>query len=258
MNPLAPAPSAPPNAAPADPHTQPLVLHHLEQSRSQRVLWLLEEMGLPYELKTYARQRSNRLAPPELKAVHPLGKSPVLGHGELVLAESGAILEYLAETFPERATGDLAQLLPAPGTPEHRRCRFWLHYAEGSLMPWLLMKLVFQMLPRQPMPFFVRPVVQPIVHYVCQQVQHKLIDPNLQTALPYIEQELAQRPWFAGAHLSLADFQMSYPLEAALSRLGGAPGSAARKWPHIHAWLERVQARPAYQRALAKGGPVMW
>lgn len=244
--------------APADPHSHTLVLHHLEQSRSQRVLWLLEEMGLPYELKTYARQRGNRLAPPELKAVHPLGKSPVLVHGSEVVAESAAILEYLAETFADRAQGDLSQLVPAPGTPEHRRCRFWLHYAEGSLMPWLLMKLVFQMLPRQPMPFFVRPLVQPIVHYVCQQVQLKLIDPNLQRALPFIEQELAQRPWFAGEHLSLADFQMSYPIEAALTRLGGAPSSASKKWPHLHAWLERVHARAAYQRALAKGGPVMW
>jgi len=236
-----------PSTAPAPaPHSPTLVLHHLEQSRSQRVLWLLEEMGLPYELKTYARQRGNRLAPPELKAVHPLGKSPVLVHGSEVVAESAAILEYLAETFAERAQGDLAQLVPAPGTPEHRRCRFWLHYAEGSLMPWLLMKLVFQMLPRQPMPFFVRPLVQPIVHYVCQQVQLKLIDPNLQRALPFIEQELAQRPWFAGE-----------PIEAALTRLGGPPSSASKKWPHLHAWLERVHARAAYQRALAKGGPVM-
>ena len=228
--------------------TSPLIVHHLETSRSHRVLWLLEELGVPYELKTYRRDPKTRLAPPELKAVHPLGKSPVITHGPLVVAESGAILEYLGDTFADQAPPDLAQLVPAKGTPAHHQCRFWMHYAEGSLMNWLLMKLVFMSIPKQPMPFFVKPIARAI----CQQVQQKLIDPNLTTALPFMDAELAHRPWFAGHHLTLADFQMSFAVEAALSRASGAG-----TYPHLQAWLDRVHQRPAYQRALAKGGPVL-
>ena len=228
--------------------TAPLIVHHLETSRSHRVLWLLEELGVPYELKTYRRDPKTRLASPELKAVHPLGKSPVITHGELVVAESGAILEYLADAFADQAPPDLAQMVPAKGTPAHLRCRFWMHYAEGSLMNWLLMKLVFMSIPKQPMPFLVKPIARAI----CQQVQQKLIDPNLATALPFMEQELSSRPWFAGEHLTLADFQMSFAVEAALSRASGAI-----TYPFLQAWLERVHQRPAYQRALRKGGPVL-
>jgi glutathione S-transferase len=228
--------------------THPLTVHHLQTSRSHRILWLLEELGVPYELKIYQRDPKTRLAPAQLKQLHPLGKSPVITHGSLVLAESGAILEYLADAFADQAPADLAHLVPAQGTPEHRQCRFWLHYAEGSLMNWLLMKLVFVSIPKQPMPFFVRPIARAI----CQQVQHKLIDPNLATALPFMEAELSSRPWFAGEHLTLADFQMSFALEAALTRTmnGGT-------YPALHAWLDKVQQRPAYQRAIEKGGPVM-
>jgi glutathione S-transferase len=228
-----------------------LTVHHLEMSRSQRILWLLEELALPYELKIYRRDPRTRLAPPELKAVHPLGKSPVISDGELVVAESGAILEYLAETYgasAQGAQGELAGLIPAPGTAEHRQCRFWMHYAEGSLMNWLVMKLVFMSIPTQPMPFFVRPIARAL----CGQVQAKLIDPNLSTALAFMDQHLAQHRWFAGEALSLADFQMSFAVEAALSR---AEGAAA--YPHVSAWRDRVTARPAYQRAVARGGPVL-
>jgi glutathione S-transferase len=227
---------------------QPLTVHHLETSRSHRVLWLLEELGVPYELKTYQRDPHTRLAPAALKAVHPLGKAPVLSHGPLVVAESGAILEYLAEAFADTAPPELAHLMPARGTPEHLRCRFWMHYAEGSLMNWLLMKLVFMSIPRQPMPFFVKPIAKAL----CDQVQQKLIDPNLATALPFMDEALASHPWFAGEHLSVADFQMSFAVEAALSR---APG--ARTYPHLQDWLKRVHQRPAYRQALAKGGPVL-
>ncbi len=224
-----------------------LTLHHLETSRSQRILWLLEELGVPYEVKRYARDPRTKLAPPELKKIHPLGKSPVIttDEGE-VIAESGAILEYLAERHGERATGDLAHLLPAPGTPEHRQCRFFMHYAEGSLMNWLVMKLVFQSLPRQPMPFFVRPVARAI----CSGAQHKLVDPNLATATAFLEQHLTTHAWFAGEHLTLADFQMSFAVEALLSRTGAAA-------PRLHALQQRMHARPAWQRALAQGGPVL-
>ena len=225
-----------------------LTLHHLETSRSHRILWLLEELGVPYELRRYQRDPATRLAPPELKKIHPLGKSPVLTDGELVVAESGAILEYLAECYGAQAPAELAHLEPARGTPAHRQCRFWMHYAEGSLMNWLVMKLVFLTIPTQPMPFFVRPIARTL----CDQVQKKLIDPNLSTALDFMEGHLAQHAWFAGEHLSMADFQMSFAVEAALAR-----GGDETAWPHLVAYRQRMRARPAYQRALEQGGPVV-
>ncbi|WP_313081860.1 glutathione S-transferase [Pulveribacter sp.] len=225
-----------------------LTVHHLETSRSQRILWLLEELGVPYEIKRYQRDPRTRLAPPELKAVHPLGKSPVIEDDGEVIAESGAIIEYLAERYGAQAGGDLAQLVPAPGTPAHRHCRFFMHYAEGSLMNWLVMKLVFQTLPRQPMPFFVRPIAR----LLCAGVQQKLVDPNLATATEFLEGHLSRNSWFAGEQLSIADFQMSFAVEALLSRSAGT----ARQ-PHLLALQERMHARPAWQRAIAKGGPVV-
>jgi glutathione S-transferase len=225
-----------------------IIVHHLETSRSQRVLWLLEELGIPYQLKIYKRDPRTRLAPPELKQVHPLGKSPVITDGDLVIAESGAILEYLAETYGDLARGDLAGLLAKPGTPEHRQLRFWMHYAEGSLMNWVVMKLVFRSIPTQPMPFFVKPIARQL----CQKVQAKLIDPNLRTSMDFMEAHLGKSTWFAGEQLSLADFQMSFAVAALLAR-----SDAAKQCPNIAAWLARVEARPAYQRALAKGGPVV-
>jgi glutathione S-transferase len=225
-----------------------ITVHHLETSRSQRVLWLLEELGVPYELKIYKRDPRTRLAPPELKQVHPLGKSPVITDGALVVAESGAILEYLAETYSDQARGDLAGLLATPGTPEHRQLRFWMHYAEGSLMNWLVMKLVFRSIPTQPMPFFVKPIARQL----CLKVQAKLIDPNLKTSMDFMESHLGKNTWFAGEQMSLADFQMSFAVAALLAR-----SNAARQCPNIAAWLARIEARPAYQRALAKGGPVV-
>nr|WP_172202499.1 glutathione S-transferase [Niveibacterium sp. COAC-50] len=225
-----------------------ITVHHLEMSRSQRILWLLEELGLPYELVLYKRDPKTRLAPPALKAVHPLGKSPVITDGELTIAESGAILEYLAECYGPAQAGDLAELQPAPGSEAHRQCRFWMHYAEGSLMNWLVMKLVFMKIPTQPMPFFVRPIARAI----CDQVLKKLVDPNLRTGLDFMEAHLAKNHWFAGEQLSIADFQMCFPVEAALARTGNA-----NRYPKLKAFRERVAARPAYQRALAKGGPVL-
>ena len=225
-----------------------LTLHHLETSRSHRILWLLEELGVPYELRRYQRDPATRLAPPELKKIHPLGKSPVLTDGELVVAESGAILEYLAECYGAQAPAELAHLEPARGTPAHRQCRFWMHYAEGSLMNWLVMQLVFGSIPRQPMPFFVRPVARAL----CAGVQQKLIQPNVQAALAFMEHHLAQHRWFAGEHLTMADFQMSFAVEAALSR-----ARKAGACPHLLAYKQRMEARPAYQRGIAKGGPVV-
>jgi glutathione S-transferase len=234
---------------------QPLVImvsmitvHHLETSRSQRVLWLLEELGVPYEIKLYKRDPKTRLAPAALKAIHPLGKSPVITDGTETIAESGAILEYLVERYGAHGTDELAHLQPAAGTPEYRQSRFWMHYAEGSLMNWLVMKLVFMTIPTQPMPFFVRPIARQL----CAQVQAKLIDPNLATALTFMEDHLASHDWFAGEHLSIADFQMSFAVEAALAR-----GVEAGNFPGLRAYRDRMTARPAYQRALAQGGPVM-
>jgi len=225
-----------------------LTVHHLETSRSQRILWLLEELGVPYELKVYRRNAATRLAPPELKAIHPLGKSPVITDGGEVVAESGAIIEYLVEKYGHKGQGELAHLQPAPGTPQYRQCRYWMHYAEGSLMNWLVMKLVFVSIPRQPMPFFARPIARAI----CGKVQAQLVDPNLQAALAFIEDHLSRHRWFAGDDITIADFQMSFPVEALLSRATGTGN-----YPHLLAYRQRMRARPAYQRAEAKGGPTV-
>jgi glutathione S-transferase len=202
-----------------------ITVHHLENSRSQRVLWMLEELGLPYEIRRYERNRKTMLAPPELKAVHPLGKSPVIEHQGRVVAETGAIVEYLVEL----ADGKL-------GPPPHRdaslRYRFFLHYAEGSVMPPLLVKLVLSRVP------------------VMGKLAMRRIQPMIDNHLDFIESELAQRPWFAGDQISAADVMMSFPLEAARAR-GGLDGSR----PATIAWLDKVHARPAYEAALKKGGP---
>jgi glutathione S-transferase len=214
-----------------------LVVHHLEYSRSLRVLWLLEELGLPYELKRYARDESFR-APPELKAVHPLGRSPVVEVDGRVLAESGAIIEY----FVERAGGKLR-----PQEQEARvRYRFFLHYAEGSAMPPLLVQLLAEKIRAQKVPFFVRPITRRIG----DGLEKSFSGPAIATHFGFVESELADRPYFAGSELSAADIQMIYPVEAALLRGSG-------NWPNLRAWRERVMARPAYQMAESRGGPAM-
>ena len=225
-----------------------LIVHHLETSRSQRILWLLEELGVPYELKVYPRNPATRLAPPELKAIHPLGTSPVITDDGVVVAESGAIIEYLVEKYGHLGRGDVAQLEPARGSPAYRQCRYWMHYAEGSLMNWLVMKLVFTSIPKQPMPFFARPVARAL----CAKVQAQLVDPNLRAATAFIEHHLSRHRWFAGPDLSMADFQMSFAVEALLSRADGLGDC-----PNLREYLARIRARPAYQRAEAKGGPVI-
>ena len=216
-----------------------IIVHHLNNSRSQRVLWLLEELGLPYEVRRYQRDPKTMLAPPELRAVHPLGKSPVIEDGGLRLAESGAILEYLADRYGE------GRLAPAAGTPERLRYTYWMHYAEGSAMPPLLMKLVFNRIESGPMQFFARPVARGIA----RRVLETFVEPNLARNLDYMEGELKDRPWFAGDDFSAADIQMSFPLEAAAAR-GGL--DAAR--PRLMDFLERIHARPAYRRAIEAGG----
>lgn len=203
-----------------------ITVHHLENSRSQRILWLLEELGFDYAIKRYERNKATMLAPPELKAVHPLGKSPVIEDDGLVIAETGAIVEYLVA----KADGRFG---PGAHRDSLLRYRFFLHYAEGSAMPPLLLKLVLGRIP------------------LLGKNAQKRIQPMIDNHFDYIESELATRPWFAGDDISAADVMMSFPVEAAASRAGLDNG----KRPATIAWLAKVHARPAYQAALAKGGP---
>jgi glutathione S-transferase len=217
-----------------------ITVHHLENSRSQRVLWLLEELGPQYRVKRYARDPETKLAPASLRKVHPLGKSPVITDGPLTVAESGAIVEYLVETY-----GAGSGLRPSAGSPERLRYTYWLHYAEGSAMPPLLLSLIFRKMPDAPMPFFVRPVVRGIA----AKVQSGFVQPELERHLDYMEAELGDSDWFAGSEFSAADIQMSFPLEAA-----AAAGLLGEARPRLAAFVERIASRPAYQRALKKGG----
>lgn len=218
-----------------------ITVHHLNNSRSQRVLWLLEELGAEYEIVRYQRDPKTMLAPPELRKVHPLGKSPVITEGPLTIAESGAIIEYLVDRHDTQHA-----LAPLPGTSDRLRYTYWLHYAEGSAMPPLLMRLVFTRIPKSPMPFFVRPVARGL----CDTVLKTFIDPQLARHLDYLEAELTGREWFAGEQFSAADIQMSFPVEAFAAR-----GGLDKSKPQLFNWLQRIHARPAYQRALVRGGP---
>ena len=217
-----------------------IVVHHLNNSRSQRVLWLLEELGLDYEVKRYQRDPATMLAPASLKAVHPLGKSPVITDGANTIAESGAIIDYLVERYGN------GRLVPAAGSPEKLRWTYWLHFAEGSAMPPLLMKLVFDKVVSSPMPFFAKPIARGIAG----KVNSSFIMPNINSQLAYMEAELEKTKWFAGNEFTAADIQMSFPLEAAAMR-----GGLDERLPKLTAFLQRIHARPAYQRALEKGGP---
>jgi len=203
------------------------------------VLWLLEELGLEYEVKRYQRDAKTMLAPPELRQVHPLGKSPVISDGEQTIAESGAIVEYLVGKYGS------GRLVPAPGTPERLRYTYWLHFAEGTAMPPLVMKLVFDRMEKTPMPFFARPIARSIA----ARVKSSFIQPNIDRNLDFTEAELGKSDWFAGNDFTAADIQMSFPLEAAAVR-----GGLDSHHPRLIAFLERIHARPAYQRALEQGG----
>lgn len=215
-----------------------IVVHHLNNSRSQRVLWLLEELGLEYEIRHYQRDPETMLAPAALREVHPLGKSPVITDGALTLAESGAIIEYLVGRYG-------IWLQPAADSPERLRYTYWLHFAEGSAMPMLLMKLIFGRLAKAKMPFFARPIARAIA----DNVTRSFIMPRIASQLDYMEAELGRSAWFAGEAFSAADIQMSFPLEAAAAR-GGLDSSR----PKLMAFLDKIHARPAYRRALERGG----
>ena len=217
-----------------------ITVHHLDNSRSQRVLWLLEELAVPYDIKHYKRDASTMLAPESLRQVHALGKSPVITDAAATVAESGAIIEYLVERYGQGA------LAPAAGTPERLRYTYWLHFAEGSAMSPLLMKLVFDKVASSPMPFFVKPIAKAI----SAKVLSSFVTPNIERQLDFMEAELGRSEWFAGTAFSAADIQMSFPLEAAAQRAGLDP-----RRPRLMDYLKRIHARPAYKAALERGGP---
>lgn len=200
-----------------------IVVHHLNDSRSQRILWLLEELELPYQIKAYQRDADTRLAPPELKAVHPLGKAPVLVDDGQTVFESGAIVDYLI-----RHHGG-GRLQPSVGWPEYEAYQQWLHYAEGSAMLPLMLKLYVSRLGEAGAPLAPR------------------IDSEIANHLGFVNQALQGRDWLVGGDLSGADIQMSF--------VGEAARGLRAQYPNIDAWVRRFQARPAYRRALERGGP---
>jgi glutathione S-transferase len=215
-----------------------IIVHHLNNSRSQRILWLLEELGLEYEIKPYQRDAKTMLAPPELRAVHPLGKSPVVTDGGQTLAESGAIIEHLSDRY------GAGRLAPAFGSPERLRYLYWLHFAEGSAQPPLLLKLLFDRI-KQKSPVLVRPIARAIA----DKALDTFVLPNIERNLNFMEGELGKSDWFAGNAFTSADIQMSFPLEAARMR-----GGLDEKRPRLMGWLERIHARPAYRKAIERGG----
>ena len=217
-----------------------ITVHHLENSRSQRVLWLLEELGLPYEVKRYERDKKTNLAPPALLKVHPLGKSPVIEDDGAVIAETGAIIEHIVETHGG------GRLVPAKGTPDYRRYQYWLHAAEGSYMPPLVMALFLSRMETAPMPFFAKPVAKKLT----QGVRDGYLTHTTKALFDYLDAELSKGEWLAGREFTAADIIMSFPAEAALQRL-----DAAKAAKNLKAYVDRLHARPAYKRALEKGGP---
>jgi glutathione S-transferase len=201
-------------------------VHHLNNSRSQRVLWMLEELGVPYTVTRYERDAKTLLAPPELKAVHPLGKSPVIRDGELLLAESGAIIEYLVERY------GAGRFVPAQGTRERETCRYWVHYAEGSLMMQLLVKIYLERVGEPAKALLER------------------VNSAVRMHLAYVEDSLGPSQFLTGPAFTVADVQMSFPLEVT-----AAQGMLGEAQPHLRAWLSRLHERHAYRAALARGGP---
>ena len=215
-----------------------ITVHHLNNSRSQRILWLLEELGLEYEVKRYERDSQTMLAPDSLRSVHPLGKSPVITDEELTLAESGAIVEYLVERY------DNGRLAPLVGTSDRLRYTYWLHYAEGSAMPPLVMQLIFNQVEEKS-PFFLRPVAKVIT----RKVKQTYLEPQISQQLGYMEAQLEKSTWFVSDEFTAADIQLSFPLEAAASQSNLDGG-----YPQLKTFLERIHARPAYQKAIKRGG----
>lgn len=203
-----------------------IVVHHLNNSRSQRVLWLLEELGIEYEIKFYERDPKTMMAPESLRQVHPLGKSPVITDADLTIAESGAIIEYIVDRYGN------GRLVPASGTPEHLRYKYWLHYAEGSAMPLLVMQLILNNFGAGD-----------------SSVVSGFVAPQIKLHFDYIEGELRKNTWFASNEFTAADIQMSFPLEVVATR-----PEEVKNRPKVKEFVERIHGRPAYKRALERGG----
>jgi glutathione S-transferase len=217
-----------------------LTVHHLENSRSQRILWLLEEMGVDYDIKSYARDKKTSLAPPELVAIHPLGKSPVIIDDDISVAESGAIMEYLLGKYDDES------LWPAEGTAQRRACTYWLHYAEGTFAPLMIIALLMGKIETAPMPFFAKPIARGLAG----KVRESYLDANVKRNLDFMESTLGETTWFCGDLFSAADIQMSFAIEAAEVRT-----NLHEDYPNLAEYLDRIRARPAYKAAIEKGGP---
>ncbi|MCZ2720755.1 glutathione S-transferase [Marinomonas sp. 15G1-11] len=213
-------------------------VHHLENSRSQRILWLLEELNLEYEIIEYKRDPETASGPESLKKIHPLGKSPVITDGDLIVAESGAIIEYLLDRYDTEK-----RLRPTEGQAL-LDYRYWLHFAEGSFMPLLVMKLVMMKMSQGPMPFFIKPIAK----VLSNKIQEKFILPRIGPQLAFIEKTLGEHTWILGKELSAADIQMSFPLQASSTRMD------LTKFPNINRFITQVEANPAYQKAVSRGG----
>jgi glutathione S-transferase len=213
-----------------------LTVHHLNNSRSQRVLWLLEELGVPYEIVKYERDPKTSLAPAALQKIHPLGKSPVVTDGDKTIAESAVILEYIVETYGG------GKLVPAAGSADYWRYRYWMHYAEGSLMPYLLLRLITGRMRKAPL------LVRPIAKAISDKLNSGFVMPNLERHVAFVDGELAKSPYLAGSDLTTADIQMSFPMEAIAARFPDPPA-------RIRDYVTRIHARPAFKRALERGGP---
>ena len=217
-----------------------IIVHHLEYSRSTRVLWLLEELGAEYELRRYRRTKAWR-APPELDAIHPVGRAPLIQVDGRAMAESGAILEWIVADSGLSGAAEFG-----PQTDEERQhYRFFMHYAEGSVMPPLVMRLVLRKAGSAPVPFFAKPVLRAIT----QKIEAAYPDGEISRSFDFLDRHMEGRTWLLGDRLTAADVQMVFPVEAGLAR-----GAGER--PHLAAWLDRIRARPAWQRALDKGGPL--
>lgn len=214
-----------------------ITVHHLDNSRSQRILWLLEELGVDYEIRHYKRNAATKLAPPELLDVHPLGKSPVVTDGDATVAESGAVVDYLVGKY-----GD-GRLRPPDGSPARLQYDYWLHFAEGTFMPLMLLSLILRRIEQAPL------IVRPVAKGISGKVRHGYLQPNIDRSLAFMENTLESTEWFAGDSMTGADILMSFPVEAAAVR------TDMSSYPKLAEYLDRIHAMPAYRRALEKGGP---
>ncbi len=217
-----------------------ITVHHLEQSRSMRILWLLEELEVDYTIKLYQRDPETSLAPPELFKIHPLGKSPVIDDDGRVIAETGTIIEYLVGRYGKN------QFRPAAQTDDEINYLYWLHFAEGTMMPPMVMSLVLGRIAETPMPFFVKPIAKNIA----AKLREVMVDRHLPNHFAMIDKALDGKEFLVGDRLSGADIMMSFPLEAAVTRT-----DAGTKYPNIANYVKRIQARPAYLAAYEKAGP---